>query len=431
MKNMFWYFIVLNRLSDSQKKGMLYNYNNSTKHKALKNDIQKKLQTLKLGGYNIDEFSYSLDNLLTKEKKKKVNLNKERNLLREIINANYNHNNYAKNNSKKKNFDNRRSYNKSKRLFTSYSNINIIYHDKRKKTPINSIKSKIDTLEFINKIKKRISPDKKIILNTHINNNYHNEEYNNLESNNNKHIITDYIKIKKKERKENEIKNKERINKENFKKYKNFLRLQENIKDSIINRKKIEEEKEKEKFDEQKIEFLDNTNKSSIFNEKEYYINCYEAQNIYKDNYKNINCNHERNNLSESVECNINLSKIRNKKIKTKNQFCNNYLIKNDSEGKFTKLFNKIHISNLLIKKNSTKNKNKNGNKYKSFIEKIFFILVNVIKRKYFKLFRYNYIILKIINIIKKNVFSLLKQNDKAKRIINLILYKFISIFIK
>ena len=369
--------LLLNRLSDLHKKDLLYNYQNSTKHETLKNDIQKKIQKLQLGGYNIEELPCSLDNLLSKQKKKKINLNKERNFLREIMNTNTNNNIHNNNDNNTKgsknkikkldcinNIDNRRSYHKSKRLFTSYSNVNIIHQDKRKKTPISSIKSKIDTFEFINKIKKRISPDKKIIFNTHINNNSLNKDCDILESSNIKHIITDYIKIKRKERKENEIKKKERKNKENLKKYNNFLKLQENIKDSILNKKKNEEEKEKEKeCDEQKIEIFDSTNKSSIFNEKEYYINCYEAQNIYKDNYKNINCNsnpncnNEKNTLCESLEFHTNLNRIRYRKIKTKNQFCNNYLIKNDNEGKYAKLFNKKHISNILLKKNSNKNK--------------------------------------------------------------------------
>ena len=428
--------LLLNKLSDSKKKDLLDNLQNSIKCKTLKNEIQKKIQRLKSGGYNIEEFSYSLDNLLKNQKKKKINLNKERNIIREIMTNNNNINNTKSSKKKLKildnnkiintnNIDNRRLYNKSKRLFTSYSNVNILYHDKRKKTPISAIKSKIDTFEFINKIKKRISPDKKIIFNTHMNNNSHSEDFDNMESNNIKHIINDYIKIKRKERKENEIKNKEKRNKENLKKYNNFVKLQENIKDSIINKKKIEEEKEKNNDD--KIEIFDNTNKSSIFNEKEYYINCYETQNIYKDNFKNINySNLKDNKLCQSFEYHINLNKIRNRKIKTKNQFCNNYLIRNNCDLKNSKLFNKIHISNLLIKKNT--NKKKEENKYKLFIEKIILIMKNTIKRKYFKLLMYLNIITKIIRIIKKIPFSKLIQYNKNNKVIKLknIIYKIV-----
>ena len=74
-------------------------------------------------------------------------------------------------NEPKKRINNLRytTINRKKKLFTSYSNINDIIKQKFK-TPINSVKSKINTFEFIKKIKKSISPKKKLIFNTYLKN---------------------------------------------------------------------------------------------------------------------------------------------------------------------------------------------------------------------------------------------------------------------
>ena len=420
--------ILLSRLTDSQKKEIIYNYKISIKFKTLKDNKKKKIKILQSKGCNLDELTYSIDNLFKKGKKKKLKIDNERNIVEEIFpnekksktrihntNTNITNNNI---------FGNHHIINKPRRLITSYSNINVLCPNKRKKTAKNTIKSKINTFEFIKKIKKRFSPSKKLIFNTHINDNYENENNNILEQNNIKNIINDYIKIKRKERKENEIKNKEKINKENLKKYHNFLKLQENIRDSLINdNNKKRNEEEKEKFDEGKIDIFDSTNKSSIFNEREYYIDCYEAKNIYNDSFKNINIYNDKNNLCRSYESNINLNNISNNINKEKNQFCNNFLEKNALKKKGNNILNKIH---LLNRKNiSIKKFNKNEYKYKEFIKKVIFILTTNIKRKSFILLRYynsiiifNNFIERILKIIKSSSFDLLKQNINKKHII-------------
>ena len=438
--------LLLNKL----KKDLLYNFKKNIKKKTekkFKENVQKKIDVLQSKGYNLNELINNLDNLdniLSDEKDKKVNkmnINNKRNLIRELM---------LKTNESKKRINNlgHNTYNQGRRLFTSFSNINVLYQNNNKKikSPLRTVKSKINTFEFIKKIKKRISPEKKIKFFTNIiNNNENNEDENenNLEHNKFKNIINNYIKIKRKERKDNEIKNKERISKENFKKYENFIKLQENIKDSMLNdvNKKKDEEEEKENG---KIELFDNTNKSSVFNEQEYYINCYEAQKIFKSNDNNeniINNFNLKNQLSKSIEYHINLNKIRNKNIQSKSKIEKNIFDSNDFEQiekalkNNNELFNKIHINNLLKKQ-----KNGNNKKYKIFIEKIFLILNLIIKRKYFELLKLNIntvnIILKtflknITKIIKYYPFYIIKKycNNK-KNIIKLkkIIY---NIFLK
>ena len=361
---------------------------------------------------------FNNSNIEIKEKNKdkdKINIYNRRNEISEIlINTN----------------EPKKTLNKKKILFTSYSNINDLYQNKKIKTPNNSVKSKINTFEFIKKIKKSISPKKKLIFNTYLNNkdsNNKNEEdefTNNYEHINIKNIINKYIQSKKKQRKENEIKKKEKINEENLKKYKNFLILQENIKDSIMNKKRNEEE---EKCEEKIIKILENTNKSSVFNENEYYINCYESQKIYNNEHININYCNLNNNISKSIEYHINLNKIRNKNINKENKSFFNYceqeyeqikkLLKNNND-----LFKRIHINNIIRKQNIRDNNKKS--KYKKFIQKIYIVLIKVIKKKYFELLRFKinslyYFIKKVIKVIKSFVFCLLKKYSKYIKIVN------------
>ena len=189
--------ILLNKLFDSQKKELLYNYKNSIKYNTLKDDIQNKIEILHSKGCNMDELSSSIDTLFIKEKHKKKNINliKERSIKKEIMIKR------KEANKKQNKIDNYRLYNESKRLFNSYSNVNIMHNNKRKKSTINEIKSKIDTFEFIKKIQKKLSNNKKIIFTSNIDDNSKKENLNNYEHSNIKGIITDYIKIKIKERK--------------------------------------------------------------------------------------------------------------------------------------------------------------------------------------------------------------------------------------
>ncbi len=320
-------------------------------------------------------------------------------------------------------------------LTSFFSNINVLCNNKKIKTPIRSIKSKINTLEFIKKIKKKISPEKKIIFHTNINNNNDNEfeDENNCKHNDFKNIIYKYIKKKRKERKDNEIKIKEKINKEKIKKYENFIKLQENIKDSMlneINKKKNELEEKIDKDDVKKITLFDNTNKSSIFGEQEYYINCYEAQRIYNINEKKAKYSNLNNKLSKSIEYHINLNKIRNRNNNKHHKSSTNNIDTNDFDmiekklRKSNELFNKLHINNLL-RKQKIGNNNIDNNKYKSLIETIINILKKIIKHKYFQLFIYNinsitFFVKSIIKVIKSFPFALLKQYNKSKNIIKL-----------
>ena len=422
--------ILLNKLTDLQKKEIMLNFKkkiNRNKEKYFKENVQKKIELLHATGCNLDEiFNNNLYNIIIGDKEKnknKTNLHNKRHFLKDII---------INTNEIKNRASNLRhnTYNHKGMLFTSYSNINVLSNNKKIKTPLRAIKSKINTFEFINKIKKRISPEKKIIFHTNINNNknidFENES--NFKQNNFKNIIVNYIKIKRKERKDNEIKKKEKINKENLKKYENFIKLQENIKDSMLKKNELEEEKDEGK----KIQIFDNTNKSSVFGEQEYYINCYEAQRIYnindinlkKNNYTNL-----KNQLSKSIEYHINLNKIRNKnnnihsKTNTNNIDINDFDLIEKKLRKSNELFNKLHINNLL-RKQKVKNKSID-NKYKSLIERIINTLKKIIKHKYFQLFKYNinsisFFVKTIIKVIKYFPFSLLKQYNKTKNIIKL-----------
>ena len=423
--------ILLTKLNEYQKKEINYKKNENQKIKnTLKNEIQKKINKLQSEEYNIEKSFNNLENKSIEKIQKKRNINNRRNEIREKMIYNTN--------EPKKRINNLRytTINRKKTLFTSYNNINDIFINKKIKTPINSVKSKINTFEFIKKIKKKISPSKKIIFNTNIYTEKYNkienenENINNFENINIKNIINNYIKTKKKERKENEIKKKEKINKENIKKYKNFLILQENIKDSLINEINKKRNDEEEKCNENNLKIFENTNKSSVFNENEYYINCYEAQKIYNDD-KIINYSNLKNKFSKEIEYHINLNKIRNKNnINKENQsflkyFENEYkqiekILKNNND-----LYKRLNINNNnnnTIKKQNIKENKKS--EYKEFIEKISFVLIKVIKRKYFELLKFkinsfNSFIKKLTKIIKSFIFSFLKKYSNNIKIIN------------
>ena len=260
--------ILLNKLTDLQKKEIFFNFKkniNRNKEKYFKENVQKKIEVLHATGCNLDEiFNNNLYNIIIGDKernknKNKTNIHNKRHFLKDIIINSHEIKNRANN-------IRHNTYNHKGMLFTSYSNINILSNNKKLKAPLRAIKSKINTFEFINKIKKRISPEKKIIFHTKNNNNknidFENE--NNFKQNNFKNIIVNYIKIKRKERKDNEIKKKEKINKENLKKYENFIKLQENIKDSMLKKNELEEEKDEGK----KIQIFDNI--STAMKHKEY-----------------------------------------------------------------------------------------------------------------------------------------------------------------
>ena len=418
--------ILLTKLNEYQKREINYKKNENQKIKnTLKNEIQKKINKLQ----SEEQPFNNLENKSIEKIQKKRIINNRRNEIRETMIYNTN--------EPKKRITNLRytTINRRKTLFTSYSNINDIYLNKKIKTPINSVKSKINTFEFIKKIKKRISPSKKIIFNTNIytgkfnKNEDENEKINNLENINIKNIINNYIKTKKKERKKNEMKKKERINKENIKKYKNFIILQENIKDSLINEINKKRNNEEEKCNENNLKKFENTNKSSVFNENEYYINCYEAQQIYNDD-KIINNSNLKNKFSKEIEYHINLNNIRNNKnINKENQsflkyFENEYkqiekVLKNNND-----LYKRLNINNNIINKQKQNIKENKKSKYKEFIEKINCVLIKVIKRKYFELLRFkinsfNSFIIKLIKIIKSFIFSFLKKYINNIKIIN------------
>ena len=198
--------IFLNKLTDSQKKEIIYNYKHSIKYKTLKDDLQKKIEILHRKGYNLDEFTFNIDNLCKKGKEKKLKIDNERNIIKKILpnekkSKTRIHNEIININNTNIFGNHHHIINKPRRLFTSYSNLNVLCANNKIKTSKNYIKSKINTFEFIKKIKKKFSPNKKLIFNTHLNDNYKDENIYNLEQNNIKNIINDYIKIKKKKEK--------------------------------------------------------------------------------------------------------------------------------------------------------------------------------------------------------------------------------------
>ena len=406
--------ICLIKLIDFQKNEIIKKYKkfpNQISNQNFKDNIQKKLGILQSKGYNIEDIFNNSDNEIKKEKEEKVNLYRKNNMVEKLTINGY----------ESKNIQNNKYNHKTNKigiLINSYSNINILKQNKKLKLSINAIKPKINTLEFIKKIKQKIPQDKNIFNTKILKHKSYEENENEIINNDIKNVINNYIKIKRKERKVNEIKKREKINQENFKKYENFRRLQENIKESLVNEINKKKNYEEEKFDyPNKIEIFNNTNKSSVFNENDFYLKCYEAQNIF--NSKSINFGNIKNDLCKSLDYHINLNGIKNK----------NNEIKNERNQKLKKFYAidelyKVHINNL-----KRKNKKKENN-CKLFIEKIINAFTKI-KKKYFMILIFSNSVQnfmkKILKAIKYSPFHKIKNyTNKIVIIIKLknILYK-------
>lgn len=374
----------------------------SIKEKAQKNFIQKtrkKIELLESGGLDIRSILNGIShveyysNIHTHNNtEEQCNANIRKNRLRPFL---LNINNTSK---------------KEKNLITSYSitNLNNIVKNKDKI----SRKPKINSLEYMQKIKKSI-PSKKILqINNDINSNNLNEK--NLtpikidpncdlvtdENLKKKENINEYIKLKKQQEKESEIRNKLQIKNINFKKFNNLYKLQQNIKD-IRKKSNIE-------FIENNNEtnpIFENTNKSSTINEQEYFESCLEAIKIFNN---------------EKIKTIIDNNNTLNKKY-VKNNSYNNYNIKNNSKLNYryhyindfnkveetlkrsNELFNKENLDKILLKQKQSENTLLDE---KNNIQKYFFKFAKIIKKILFKNIKNN--ILKFIK--NKNYYYFLIQ---------------------